>query len=52
MGSVLSVNQMPDALRKRITIHEYFGGHMFYTRKDSRAAFRQAVKSDLFSSNQ
>ena len=49
MGSVLSVNQMPDALRNRITIHEYFGGHMFYTRKDSRAAFRQAVKSDLFS---
>jgi carboxypeptidase C (cathepsin A) len=49
MGSVLSVNQMPDALRNRITIHEFPGGHMFYTRKDSRAAFRQAVKSDLFS---
>jgi len=50
MGSVLSVNQMPDALRRRITIHEFPGGHMFYTRKDSRAAFRRAVKSDLFSS--
>lgn len=49
MGSVLSVNQMPDALRERITIHEFPGGHMFYTREDSRAAFRQAVKSDLFS---
>lgn len=49
MGSVLSVNQMPDALRNRITIHEFPGGHMFYTRKDSRAALRQAVKSDLFS---
>jgi carboxypeptidase C (cathepsin A) len=50
MGSVLSVNQMPDALRNRITIHEFPGGHMFYTRKDSRAAFRQAVQSDLFNS--
>jgi carboxypeptidase C (cathepsin A) len=49
MGSVLSVNQMPDALANRIIIHEFPGGHMFYTRKDSRAAFRQAVKSDLFS---
>ena len=49
MGSVLSVNQMPDALRNRITIHEFPGGHMFYTRKDSRAAFHQAVKSELFS---
>ncbi len=43
MGSVLSVNQMPDGLRKRITIHEFPGGHMFYTRKGSRIAFRKAV---------
>lgn len=49
MGSVLSVNQMPDALRNRISIHEYPGGHMFYTRKDSRIAFRKAAKADLFS---
>jgi carboxypeptidase C (cathepsin A) len=49
MGSILSVNQMPDALRNRITINEFPGGHMFYTREDSRAAFRQAVKSHLFS---
>lgn len=49
MGSVLSVNQMPDALRERITIHEYPGGHMFYTRSTSRLAFRKAVKADLFS---
>jgi carboxypeptidase C (cathepsin A) len=49
MGSVLSVNQMPDALRNRITIHEFPGGHMFYTRNDSRSSFRQAVKADLFS---
>ncbi len=50
MGSVLSVNQMPDALRDRITIHEFPGGHMFYTRENSRIAFRKAVKADLFSS--
>jgi carboxypeptidase C (cathepsin A) len=49
MGSVLSVNQMPVALRDRIRIHEFPGGHMFYTRNDSRIAFRRAVKADLFS---
>jgi carboxypeptidase C (cathepsin A) len=49
MGSVLSVNQMPDALRDRVSIHEFPGGHMFYTRDASRIAFRKAVKADLFS---
>jgi carboxypeptidase C (cathepsin A) len=49
MGSMLSVNQMPDALRQRIKIHEFPGGHMFYTRNDSRVAFHKAVKADLFS---
>ncbi len=49
MGSVLSVNQMPDALRERISIREFPGGHMFYTRNNSRVAFRGAVKADLFS---
>lgn len=51
MGSVLSVNQMPDALRDRVKIHEFPGGHMFYTRDTSRVAFRKAVKADLFSSH-
>lgn len=49
MGSVLSVNQMPDALRDRVTIHEYPGGHMFYTRNEGRVAFRKAARADLFS---
>ncbi|HTU33336.1 MAG TPA: hypothetical protein VMF66_05995 [Candidatus Acidoferrum sp.] len=49
MGSVLSVNQMPDALRDRVKIHEYPGGHMFYTREASRIAFRKAARADLFS---
>lgn len=43
MGSILSVNQMPQAMRDRITIHEFPGGHMFYTRKASRVAFRNDV---------
>ncbi|HTV57170.1 MAG TPA: peptidase S10 [Terriglobia bacterium] len=49
MGSILSVNQMPDALRDRISVHEFPGGHMFYTRNISRIAFRKAAKADLFS---
>ncbi|MGH9608495.1 MAG: S10 family peptidase [Bryobacteraceae bacterium] len=43
MGSVLSVNEMPEALRDRIAIHEFPGGHMFYTRKPSRIALRKDV---------
>ncbi|MFP5206733.1 MAG: S10 family peptidase [Acidobacteriota bacterium] len=45
MGSVLSVNQMPvmgDAAR--VAVHEYPGGHMFYTREASRIALRDDVK--------
>jgi carboxypeptidase C (cathepsin A) len=44
MGSVLSVNQMPvmgDATR--VAVHEYPGGHMFYTRESSRIALRKDV---------
>ncbi len=48
MGSVLSVNEMPDALRDRIEIHEFPGGHMFYTRQSSRVAFQKAVEADIF----
>jgi carboxypeptidase C (cathepsin A) len=51
MGSILSRNQMPDALRDRISIHEFPGGHMFYTRKNSRIEFRKDVKADLFSTH-
>jgi carboxypeptidase C (cathepsin A) len=44
MGSLLTVNQMPimgDATR--VQVHEYPGGHMFYTRESSRAALRKDV---------
>jgi carboxypeptidase C (cathepsin A) len=45
MGSVLTVDQMPvmggDATR--VSVHEYPGGHMFYSRKDSQAALKRDV---------
>jgi len=45
MGSVLTVDQMPvmgDATR--VAVHEYPGGHMFYSRADSQAALRKDVQ--------
>ncbi len=45
MGSVLTVDQMPvmgDA--SRVSVHEYPGGHMFYSRHDSQAALRKDVQ--------
>jgi carboxypeptidase C (cathepsin A) len=45
MGSVLTVDQMPvmgDATR--VAVHEYPGGHMFYSRPDSQAALREEVR--------
>jgi carboxypeptidase C (cathepsin A) len=42
MGSVLTVDQMPvmgDATR--VAVHEYPGGHMFYSRPHSQAALRK-----------
>jgi carboxypeptidase C (cathepsin A) len=44
MGSVLTVDQMPvmgDATR--VAVHEFPGGHMFYTRDSSRADLRKDV---------
>jgi carboxypeptidase C (cathepsin A) len=48
MGSVLTVDQMPvmgDATR--VAVHEYPGGHMFYSRSDSQMALRKHV-SEMF----
>ncbi len=45
MGSVLTVDQMPlmgDATR--VTVKEYSGGHMFYSRADSQVALRKNVQ--------
>ena len=44
MGSVLTVNQMPImGDPARVQVHEYPGGHMFYTRESSREALRKDV---------
>jgi len=49
MGSVLTVDQMPVmGDPTRVSVHEYPGGHMFYTRLDSRLAFQKAVQADVF----
>jgi carboxypeptidase C (cathepsin A) len=44
MGSVLTVNQMPImGDPTRVSVHEYPGGHMFYTRATSREDLRKDV---------
>jgi carboxypeptidase C (cathepsin A) len=44
MGSVLTVDQMPlMGDPTRVTVHEYSGGHMFYTRIPSRLELRKDV---------
>jgi len=44
MGSILTVNQMPlMGDQGRVSVHEYPGGHMFYTREASRVALRKEV---------
>jgi carboxypeptidase C (cathepsin A) len=45
MGSVLTVNQMPlMGDQGRVSVHEYPGGHMFYTRETSRVALHKDVE--------
>jgi carboxypeptidase C (cathepsin A) len=44
MGSVLTVDQMPVmGDPTRVAVHEYPGGHMFYSRPDSQASLRKDV---------
>ncbi len=48
MGSVLTVDQMPAmGDPTRVAVHEYPGGHMFYSRRESQASLREDVQ-DLF----
>ncbi len=49
MGSILTVNEMPVmGDPTRVAVHEYPGGHMFYTRESSRIALRNDVM-EMFS---
>lgn len=44
MGSILTVDQMPVmGDPTRVAVHEFPGGHMFYTRESSRMALRKDV---------
>jgi carboxypeptidase C (cathepsin A) len=44
MGSILTVNEMPImGDPTRVSVHEFPGGHMFYTRETSRVALRKDV---------
>ena len=49
MGSVLTVDEMPPssigADPARVSVHEYPGGHMFYTRPASQSAFVKDVEA-------
>lgn len=46
MGSVLTVNQMPVmGDPTRVSVHEFPGGHMFYTREKSRVELHQDVEA-------
>jgi carboxypeptidase C (cathepsin A) len=48
MGSVLTVDQMPVmGDPSRIQVREYPGGHMFYSRPESRAALKKDVQELL-----
>jgi carboxypeptidase C (cathepsin A) len=45
MGSILTVDQMPPmGDPARVAVHEYPGGHMFYSRQDSQATLRKDVQ--------
>jgi carboxypeptidase C (cathepsin A) len=45
MGSILTVDQMPVmGDPTRVSVHEYPGGHMFYSRVASQAALRKHVQ--------
>jgi carboxypeptidase C (cathepsin A) len=45
MGSILTVDQIPPmGDPTRVSVHEYPGGHMFYSRRDSQAALRKDVQ--------
>jgi carboxypeptidase C (cathepsin A) len=47
MGSILTVDQMPamGSDPQRVQVRSYPGGHMFYSRADSQAAFRRDVRA-------
>lgn len=47
MGSVLTQNQLPSKLASQLTIHEFPGGHMFYTRAANGAELHQIAEQTV-----
>jgi carboxypeptidase C (cathepsin A) len=43
MGSVLTQNQLPPKLAGQVEVHEYPGGHMFYTRPENGAGLHDVA---------
>lgn len=41
MGSILTQNQLPATIAPQLTVHEFPGGHMFYTRPTNSAELHQ-----------
>ena len=47
MGSVLTQNQLPATLAKQLEIHEFPGGHMFYTRAANGAGLHAIAEQTV-----
>ena len=47
MGSVLTQNQLPATLGKQLEIHEFPGGHMFYTRAQNGAGLHSIAEGTV-----
>jgi carboxypeptidase C (cathepsin A) len=45
MGSVLTQNELPQNLAKQVTVHEFPGGHMFYTRPANQSGLHALAES-------
>ena len=44
MGSLLTQNQLPANLAKQLEVHEFPGGHMFYTRPANGAGLHDMAE--------
>jgi carboxypeptidase C (cathepsin A) len=44
MGSVLTQNELPPTLARQVTVHEFPGGHMFYTRWSNSELLHQLAE--------
>jgi carboxypeptidase C (cathepsin A) len=45
MGSLLTQNQLPTKLAAQVQVHEFPGGHMFYTRTENQSGLHQLAET-------